>query len=80
MDKRQRGPVWPAGLIPRSLKEELWDWHGVKDPPDHSESQWHDFMFQRSCQKLQSMCARRVSRAGRKVSSEKVNQQEGNDY
>lgn len=32
-DERQRGPVWPAGLTQRSLKEELWDWHGVKDLP-----------------------------------------------
>lgn len=30
---KERGPVWPAGLTPRSLKEELRDWHGVKDPP-----------------------------------------------
>lgn len=45
-----------------------------------NEGQWHDFMFQRSCQKLQWMRVNRQrSEDGREVNSEKVEQRGGND-
>ena len=55
-------PREAIGLTRRYLKEEISHWHGDKDPEQSAwatnGSQWHDFMFQRSCQKLQRMCVK----------------------
>lgn len=77
-------PCEAIGLTLWYLKEEISRWHGDNDPDRAratNESQWHDFMFQRSCQKLQCMCVKDSveKEGGRDASSEKAGQQEGND-
>ena len=57
MKRRKAGELRPRvaiGLTPGHLKEEISHWRGDKDP-NQPESRWHDFSFQRSCQKTRRM-------------------------